>query len=327
MHGPDIETDEVHVDNGEGHLLYVKRMAPRSGAIAGPVLLVPGYGMNSFILGFHPTGPSLMEHLAARGLEVFSCDLRGQGRTQRTTGNFRYGLSDLARTDVRVLAQTVTERSSVPFPQLGLVGCSMGAALALGAMCLHPSLKVSALVTIAGAVTWRSVHPAVRLLFTSSRLAGAIPIRGTRRAAEIALPALARHAPWLLAPYLRTETTEMSRAREMTATVEDPHPQINSEIATWVRGKDLILDGVNVSQGLRSLHTPLLCVLGNQDGIVPPGTARAHADDMASADKTVLAIGTKRSPFAHGDLFVGTGAQTQVFEPIAEFLTTRLRSD
>lgn len=63
-------------------------------AAARPVLIVPGYGMNSYIFGYHPRGDSMVKCLAARGLEVWTVDLRGQGRSIRAHGNNRYGMAD-----------------------------------------------------------------------------------------------------------------------------------------------------------------------------------------------------------------------------------------
>ena len=46
-----------------------------------PVAIVPGYGMNSKIFGYHPNSFSLEEYVASRGFEVWSMDLREQGRS------------------------------------------------------------------------------------------------------------------------------------------------------------------------------------------------------------------------------------------------------
>ena len=60
------------------------------------MLIIPGYQMNSSIFGYHPTGASIEDHLAARGLEVWSVDLRGQGASVRTWGGTKFGLPELA---------------------------------------------------------------------------------------------------------------------------------------------------------------------------------------------------------------------------------------
>ena len=66
-----------------------------------PVAIVPGYGMNSFIFGYHPRGLSLEEHLAEAGFEVWSLDLRGQGGSVCVGPRRDYDLADLAVTDLQ----------------------------------------------------------------------------------------------------------------------------------------------------------------------------------------------------------------------------------
>ncbi len=320
--GPGIEY--ATIDNGAGHALSVKRTAQGPWAGARPVVLVPGYGMNSFIFGFHPRGASIEAHLAARGLVVYSCDLRGQGRSKRPGTPVDPGLGDLAVEDLGAVVRYVADREAAAFggapPDVNLVGCSMGAALAFAHVAVHPGAKVHALVSLAGAVTWRKAHPIVKLAFVSPALAGLVRVQNTRAIARRVFPAIARVAPGLLAPYLRVGTTDISRAHEMVETVEDPSPRLNREIAEWVRRGALVVRGVDVSHAIRSMRHPFLCVVAAQDGIVPPETARSPHDDIASDDKELVFVGDAHTPFAHGDLFVGDGAQEKVFEPVARFL-------
>src|SRR4051794_36833309 len=72
-----------------------------------PVLIVPGYGMNSYIFSYHPNGASLEGFLAERGFEVWRVDLRGQGGAVRTTGTMQFTLEDLAVVDLKVAMDAV----------------------------------------------------------------------------------------------------------------------------------------------------------------------------------------------------------------------------
>jgi hypothetical protein len=163
----------------------------------------------------------------------------------------------------------------------------------------------------------------VRALFFSRRLAGGLRLRGTRRLAGVALPALGRWAPGLLSLYLHTESTDISFAETMIQTVEDPNPHMNREIAEWIGRRELVVGGVNVSRALAGMRHPLLCVVANQDGIVPPATARGPYDAIGSEDKVLLEVGDARRPIAHADLFVCTGAQELIFDKVAAFLLER----
>ena len=81
--------DRHLVDNGAGWRLSLSRRRESTPPVGRPVLIIPGYGMNSYIFGFHPNGPSMIECFAMRGLEVWTVDLRGQGRSIRARGSQR----------------------------------------------------------------------------------------------------------------------------------------------------------------------------------------------------------------------------------------------
>jgi len=316
------ETDERYlVDNGAGWRLSMRRvLAGDAPPRRRPVLIVPGYGMNSFIFGYHPQGPSLVDCLAARGLEVWTVDLRGQGRSIRAGGGSRYGLEQLVLEDVRAAIAHVLARTTTGSNELDLVGCSLGAALAFAHLACVPSAPVHAVVSMAGVVTWRGAHPLVRLAFGSPRLVGLIPVRNTRRLARVALPVLSRVAPSLLSLYINGESTDLTQAARLVQTVEDPTPRLNREIAEWIRRSDLVIAGVNVSKALPRMRYPFMCVVANDDGIVLPATSRHTYDTIGSETKRLLLVGDPAQPIAHADLFLCTGAQNRVFAPVADFL-------
>ena len=314
--------EQYLVDNHAGWRLSMSRRRPVGDAphAARPVLIVPGYGMNSYIFGFHPRGPSMIDCLSARGLEVWTVDLRGQGRSIRARGNNRYGLADLAIEDLGTAIAHILANTKTGATTLDIIGCSLGTALAFAHVTAVPSAPVHALVSMAGVVTWKGVHPVVRFAFGSPRLVGLMRIRNTRRLARIALPLITKIAPSLLSVYLNERSTDLSQAEKLVQTVEDPHPIINREIAEWIKRGDLVVRGVNVSKKLPELTHPFFCVVANDDGIVLPATSRHTYDVIGSEKKELLVVGDPEQPIAHADLFLFTGAQERVFAPIADFL-------
>jgi alpha-beta hydrolase superfamily lysophospholipase len=276
--------------------------------------------MNSFIFGFHPKGPSLVETLASRGLEVWTVDLRGQGRSIRARGTNRYGIADLAIDDLGATIQHVLANTFTGAKTIDLLGCSLGTALAFAHVACVPEAPVHAMVSMGGLVTFKNVLPVVRFAFGSPRVAGLLRIKNTRRLARVALPFLSKVAPSLLSVYLNARSTDLSQSERMVQTVEDPHPVINREIAEWIQRGDLVVRGVNVSQMLPSMHYPFLCVVANHDGIVLPETSKHTYDVIGSKHKELLLVGEDEMPIAHADLFLCTGAQERIFAPIADFL-------
>jgi pimeloyl-ACP methyl ester carboxylesterase len=313
-------TDVHFVDDAAGWKLGLKRVRPQGTPVGRPLLIVPGYQMNSSVFGFHPNGLSLEEHLASRGIEVWSVDLRGQGRSRRTYGSDDFGLAELAVEDLGAAIAYV--RGVTRAPKVDVLGCSLGTALAFAHLACVPGARdvVGAVVAMGGVVTWAHVNRALRMVGRAPWLVGQLKMRGTRRLARAALPVITRVAPRLLSFYLNIESTDTSRPDGMVATVEDPNPVMNRQIARWMVKRELIVRGVNVSRELPKMTLPFLCVIGLQDGVVPPATSRDLYEAIGSTDKALVEVGEPHAPIAHADLFLARRAPELVFEPIAQWL-------
>jgi alpha-beta hydrolase superfamily lysophospholipase len=318
--GPGVTSDVHFVDNGAGWRLGLKRVRPRGATVGRPILIVPGYQMNSSVFGFHPNGLSLEEYLASRGLEVWSVDLRGQGRSVRTYGDDRFGLEELAIEDLG--AAIAYARGVARAAKVDVLGCSLGTALAFAHLACVPGARdaIAGIVAMGGLVTWAHVNRAIRLVARAPWLVGQLRMRGTRRLARAALPVVTRIAPRLISFYLNVESTDTSKPDGMVATVEDPNPVMNREIATWMVKRELTVRGVNVSRELPAMKLPFLCVIGLQDGVVPPATSRDLYEAIGSTDKALIEVGDAETPIAHADLFLARRAQELVFEPMARWL-------
>lgn len=311
--------------NGEGWILALKQSyEPDSlDRTRRPVAIIPGYGMNAFIFGYHPQGKSMEAYWAEKGFEVWSLDLRAQGNSKRVGGCRHYGFYDAAVTDLGVAFDYILRNTQSQAERLDGVGCSLGGTyLYIHLACCREREFLGSVITIGAPLRWVNVHPILRSAFASPRLAGMLAIRGVRPFARLAMPVLTR-VPKLLHVYLHPEIVDTSKMREMIRTVEDPDRMLNREIAEWVKKGDLVVRGVNVTQALLKADNPLLIVLSNADGIVPGATALSAYDRMGSSIKEVLRVGTEAVPVAHADLFVSDIAQEWVFEPLAQWLIAR----
>jgi pimeloyl-ACP methyl ester carboxylesterase len=317
-----LQTVAHSIPNGDGWHLSLFQSWDEGRLVPGrrPVLIVPGYGMNSFIFSWHPGGLSLEGYLAHAGFEVWRVDLRGQGASRSVGGGDQYGLEDLAVTDLGATMAAVLARTRTGAAKVDVLGASLGGTLMFAHAVLNPAHAFGTLVAIGSPVRWVEIHPLLKLMFASPAVAGWVRLRGTRRMAERALPLLARHAPWILSIYMNAEITDTRAAGEMVKTVEDPNRHVNRQIAHWIHDKDLVLRGVNVSEGLGALTAPLLCVSAWGDGIVPRRTAEFPYLAVGSTAKKLLEVGTSELAMAHADLFISREAQVRVFEPIAAWL-------
>jgi alpha-beta hydrolase superfamily lysophospholipase len=310
------------VDNGAGWHLALDRHGPAQVARADrpPVLIVPGYGMNAFAFSHHPTGRSLVDVLVDAGLEVFTIDLRRQGGAVPLAPPRAETIDALALEDLAAAVDAVRARATSDAARVSLVGASLGGTIALAYAAHTAERHVAHLVTIGSPVRWVKVHPLVRAAFVSSRVAARVPMRGTRRLAENLLPPLARFAPWALGLYMNPAETDTSRPAELARTVEDPSPALNRELAAWIKRRDLVVGGLELSRAVAALERPYLCVAANADGIVPVETATWALSVIGSRHKHLVIAGDATTRFAHAELFIGRSADERVFQPLARFL-------
>ena len=320
-----MRTRVFRVDNQAGWTLEARQsLHPRAHDPGRPpVVLIPGYGMNDFIFRYHPRGDSLVEYLTARGAEVWTINMRGQGASAPQTRGRRenFGLEALALVDIPAALDFVLRESR--HDVLDIIGCSLGASLSYGYLVHHADRhKVRAMVAMGGPLRWEALHPLPRAVLRSRRLAALVPIRGSRRFARAALPA-ARRLPILLSTYVTPARVNIDAADELVRTVENPTRLLNTQMAHWLQDPNLRIGGQDIYEGLARVEVPVLCVLGNADGIVPPATARSVAQAMRPGLVEVLEVGDDATPYAHADLFISDGAQETVFAPIHAWLAAR----
>lgn len=289
-----------------------------------PLLLIPGYCMNTTPLGFHPSGPSMIEFLASRGFEVWTANLRGQGESRSLGGSLEAGFRELALGDLALAVEYVAAHTQSATPRVDVIGCSLGGTYVYTYLAhRRKDHGIGSVVGIGAPLRWENVHPALRLLFSSPRLASSLRISGTRRVAGAILPFAARRLPALLSIYMNASIVDLSRAEELVQTVEDPIPKLNGEIASWVKARDLTVDCVNVTEALRSVDRPFLCVVANRDGIVPKAAAESALDAFRRSE--LLSVGDEDVWFAHADLFISRHAQEKVFAPLASWLARQAK--
>ncbi|MCB9778626.1 MAG: alpha/beta fold hydrolase [Alphaproteobacteria bacterium] len=320
-------TTELSVDNGQGWVLPLRRHVRPAGPDPSlrPLVLVPGYAMNSWILGYHPGGPSLIDHLALDGFEVWTVDLRGQGDARRDGPKQRFGLGELSMVDLPAMLQRVRAETASEHDRIDVIGCSLGASIVYAYLASRPSKHgLARVVAMGGPLRWVDVHPLLAVAFKSPVLAGLLPVRGTRAMARRALP-IARHLPPLLSIYMNAREVDLSQPELLVNTVDDPVRYINRQIARWVAKGDLHVGGIDVSAELgRIRDVEVLVVLANRDGIVPPATARSVAAVLPKEQVQELDVGTPEHWYAHADLFIGPRAQAEVFTPMSAWLRAPL---
>lgn len=298
-----------------------------------PLMMVPGYAMNAYVLSFHPTGRSMVEYLCDQGFEVWTANLRGQGES-RLLGKSPpddardFSIADLALTDIPRALDEVLARTGANSGRVDVVGCSIGISYLYAYLAHHTeSHRAGSIIAVGGPLQWRDVHPLMRTLFGSASVASLLPTRGMRQMASLALP-LARFARPITDLYMNLDRIDFSRSDELLNTVDDPSTRLNVEVAEWIRNRDLVVNGTNVTEGIGNIDSPILCVLANSDLIVPPASVLSvrEAFDEKRAERQVDVHRVGEDPeqsdawYAHADLFIGEEAEEDVFEPMADWI-------
>ena len=285
-----------------------------------PLVMIPGYAMNAFILGYHPTSRSMIDYLVDQGFEIWTANLRGQGDAIRRSGREDFGFRELSNVDIPAVRDFVLRETDSDRDQIDIVGCSLGATVVYAYLAQHiDDHQTGSVVAIGGPLRWEKVHPALRLVFASPSLAAALPTKGTRFLARLAIPVVKRLPP-IASIYMNVHQIDLENADELVKTVDDPNAYLNRQIAHWIREVDLKVGGVNITEAMADIHTPVLCVLANRDGIVPPESALSIRDAIGTDDIEVMNVGDATHWFAHADLFISEDAERKVFVPLGNWL-------
>lgn len=317
-----MNVEKFRLDNGAGWELDIRRFSDPATLDKSrrPVVTVPGYCMNCFILNYHPGGTPLVEYLVGEGAEVWTANLRGQGGSERRRGTTRYGFDDLALVDLLAVVDRVLDQTASGTSAVDLIGCSLGATVSYAYLAHHPDDHgIGALVNIGGPLRWNRVHPLLRIAVQCPELFGMIPVRGTRTLTRLAIP-LARRFPALVGHYMNPEIIDLSKAEQLVQTIDDPNPRLTREMARWIKDRDLVVDGLNISHSLYSIDVPIQCIIAMQDGIVTPESALSVLDHIGSHEIDIVEVGNPDVPHAHADLFVSQGVEQKVFEPLNDWL-------
>lgn len=318
-----IQVAHHEVSNGDGWMLSLRRTFDDAALVRerDPLLLIPGYGTNSLLFAFPPSGTSMEASLAARGFEVWSIDLRGHGRSRNDGGSTRYGLMDLVLKDLFAGVHGVLERTASTAKKVDLIGCSLGGSMAFAYLTAVEEPRVGRIVNMGGPVRWIHVHPLVRLAFRSPRLIGKIPMPSTRPFVRMAMPAIER-VPGILSFYLHADSELLAHSDSLVQALESPSRHLNQDIAEWIQQRDLVIGGVNVAEKVSSIDVPLLTVVANDDGIVPRDSVLWPHMQVRSERRDLLEVGTYSIPITHADMFVSRHAPEMVFAPLADWLAS-----
>lgn len=291
---------------------------------APPVLIIPSLINRAYILDLAPDR-SLMRYLADAGLRPLLVDWGWPGETEN-----KFGLDDYIAERLQAALEFVSRQTTT---RPALIGYCMGGNLALALAGRNPD-TVSALGLLATPWDFHSDnHSSARFL-------------------EIMAPALGRiiselgmlPVDMLQAMFASLDPAQTgAKFRHFAGAVND-----SKAVARFIMLEDWVNDGVPLAGKVASeclfgwyrdntphlgkwairgdivdpsrVTCPTFVAIPSRDHIVPPGSARALACALPSADILTPAAG-------HIGMVAGRRAEVQLYEPLRSWLSERLLSN
>lgn len=308
---PTREDEVLPAPTRDGWTLYLGRRLPRGEARTPPVLLVHGIAMNRQAFDFGVERYSVAAFLSRAGLDCFTLDLRGHGRSRRGPSR-RWNLDTYLREDLPAAFDAV--RAATGQAKVLYVGHSQGAILGMAACALHPD-RVAGLVSLAGPAHF-DAQPRLRRLVALRHLGLG---RALRELALLVAPFSGWWHPSPLELSVNMRNVDRRIYRRLLANgIEDLQPGVLEQFAAFVREDSFrSADGaVDYRALLPSCTQPALFVSAEKDGLAPPAVVEA-AFRAWGGPKRYWSCGRD---YGHADVLLGRNAPEVVFPMVRDFL-------
>jgi pimeloyl-ACP methyl ester carboxylesterase len=308
---PTREDEVVVARTRDGWTLRLGRRRPVGEGRRPPVLLVHGIAMNRQAFDFGVERYSVAAFLARAGLDCFTLDLRGHGRSRRGPAR-RWNLDTYLAQDLPAALDAI--RRVTGEERVLYVGHSQGAILGMALCALEPA-RVAALVALAGPAHFHA-QPGLRILVALRHLGLG---RVLRELALMVAPFAGLVHPSPLSISVNGRNMERPIFRRFLANaIEDLQPGVLEQFAAFVREDSFrSWDGkVDYRALLPHCTQPALFVSAERDGLAPPEVVEAARRDWGGPASRWSAGGE----FGHADLILGRNAPELVFPVIRDFL-------
>ncbi|ATB45853.1 alpha/beta fold hydrolase [Corallococcus macrosporus] len=310
-------------EDGWELVVHVRRAAVRR--FEEPVLLCHGLAANRFTFDFEPPY-SVAHYLAEAGFDCFSVEWRGTGHSRQPPRGRRYTdftIDDHILQDGPALLELALKETGAK--RAFWLGHSLGGLVGYGVAQGPHGAKLAGLLTLGAPVHFKS-EPFLRTLISM----------GVRAA----WPARFRQE-WMsasLAPFLGYVTLPLS---DLLVNPEHIPPRIQRQVYANMMSsmsRKVLLQfqdwiehdafrsfdrGVDWRAGISKLQLPLLIMGGSSDRLATAANVEAQFALATAPDRTLHIFGTDHGDkmnYGHGDLVFGTGAPTEVYPVIREWL-------
>jgi lysosomal acid lipase/cholesteryl ester hydrolase len=307
-----------------------------------PVVLCHGLGLNGTFWTI--TDDHLPAQLAARGYEVFVCDLRGSGNSFRKgrigalnqylrqtpfleVGEGSWTMDDQSFYDVPAVLEFV--RATTGSPKVNWVGHSLGGMLLYAYLEFSPERDRIANYVGMGATATQAKAPQKDMLRANRGLRLLLHAMSTGRFARpmmyARLPGLGRIDQF----YFTVDNVDQRTiSRFYGYALEDPGRGALKQLDRYLElGRLVSADGkIDYVSRFGAIKTPTLLVAGESDYISDIPSTLLTFNALGSPDKMLLRFGRRdghRADYGHCDLVWSRYAPGEVFPAIGEWLDAR----
>ena len=339
-HRPCAEAFALTEDGWKIGIRRIRPLHPDPGKL--PVVLCHGLGLNGTFWTL--TDDHLPAQLAADGYEVFICDLRGSGGSQKIGAigkvnsvmrqtpfleihEGRWNVDHLIRFDVPAVLRFV--QAETGRDRVNWIGHSLGGMLMFAYLETSPDAWRIANFVGMGSTVIQDKYPQTAMLNANRGLRVMLQVISTGR---IARP-LMWYRPSILAKidgfyYTAANVDSRTIDRFYGYALENPGRGALRQLDPYLeQGRFLSADRrFDYSSNLDRVGTPLLLVAGEADGMSDIASTTRTYDAVASADKTMMRVGRQNGQsedYGHCDLVWSRYAALEVFPPVIDWLDRR----
>jgi len=322
------DSERVEIMTEDGVKLSLQDIVPKRDLIKYPVLLIPDFFLDADEFFTGPQG-GLATYLAERGFEVWTIDLRGQGKSAiYSTGDSKssdWCLDKWLESDIASALSEIIKNSGKD--KIILIGHGLGGTLAILAGAEYPD-RVAAVISLGspGGV-WR---PANRLINSLLDYKSAIPANPVKIQDYLDMPAPfeAKEGLWDILLF-NDSGFEGGHAKTFFANKSNfVSPCILRKLSDWyVNGRLLDISGErDFLENFDGLVQPALLIAGKLDHLYCPGEALIAYDSIPSEDKEFFIasrVNRLSVDYGHMGLVMGPNADQDIYRYIVRWVQKR----
>lgn len=285
-----------------------------------PILICHGFTSNH--LNWDLTERhSLARTIAAAGYDVFSVDLRGSGNSDRprwfSPRKWDWDFETYLNQDLPAALEKILKVTGEK--KVHWVGHSMGGMLAYAFLQKEHAPKIKSAVILSSPARldqYKFVMPIWSIV-------SLLPVLHVGMLAKFVSP-LAELLPFMQRTFGNLELPRGYTARAMANTVEDVPMKLVGSFARWVKlGRIVLKDGLDVSEGLASIKTPMLFMVGTSDLTCIPKSVHEAFEAVGSKKKEFHWLGPdhgQQIEYGHQSVQFGRFSDKEVYPVIIDWL-------